>query len=71
MTDDIRRKAGELELSLFRDRWLMVKTLLGNMSPYERQEALDIIRSESVRVTVKQLRRAQEIIDTDDFKIIV
>lgn len=60
-------KAVEIEQHLFRDRWLMVKTLMADLSPDERYEAIDLIREHSTRVTGSQLRQVTEMADNDDF----
>ncbi len=67
---DIKQISSDIERNMFRDRWLMVKDQLGDLTPIERNEVLTRIKEKSKRMTEDKLIKAQSLCKEGDFKTV-
>ena len=64
-------KAVLIEKNARRNRWLITKSLLGELYPAERLEALRIIETSEHKLTQDQLKTIEKIIESSNFITIV
>lgn len=68
---DIKKQASAIELNIYRERWLMVKSQLSDLNHYEQQAVIDRIKEKSKRVTEHQLLKVHALCESGDFLTIV